>query len=166
VSTSTATSAYTSTHTATYLADIILGTLTEAIGQLGLNPSEITRDWATSEAGIAQWIKERSLRQVSIEFTLPSGRTMVIDFNVEYSTGDSQTAAFSASKARISRFLTKYSALPSGTTYRLVANYNGYHTPMPGWGSTHAVKRTGLQTNSAGTLATAPGATAQMNISD
>ena len=166
MSTSTATSAYTSTHTATYLADIILGTLTEAIGQLGLNPSKITRDWATIEAGIAQWIKEQSLRSVSVEFTLPSGGTMVIDFIVEYSASASQAAAFSASKARISRFLTKYSALPSGTTYRLVADYSGYHTPMPGWGSTHAVKRTGLQANSAGTLATAPGATAHMSISD
>lgn len=166
MSTSTATSAYTSTHTATYMADIILGTLTEAIGQLGLNPSNVTRDWAMTEAAIAQWLNERSLRSVTVEFTMPSGDTMVIDFPVRYSTGESQGAAFSASKARISRFLTKYSALPSGTTYRLVADHNGYHTPMPGWSRTHAVNRSGLQTNSAGTLATAPGATAQMIISD
>ena len=166
MTTSTATSTYTSTHTATYLADVILGTLTEAIGQLGLSPNQVTRDWATIEAGIAQWLKERSLKSVSVEFTLPSGRTVVVDFLVEYATSGSQTAAFSASKERIRRVLGKYSALQSGTTYRLVASYNGYHSPMAGWSGTHAVKRTGLQATNAGTLATAPGATASMSISD
>lgn len=167
MSASTSTYTYTTTHTATYLTDVILGTLSEAIAHLGLSTSIITSDWGRNEAAIMQWIKERSLKCVSVEFTKPSGEVItVVDFPVNYTTSGVESASFSASSARISRFLAKYSALPSSTRIRLVVSYYGYHTPMDGWSSTHSINRSGLSATNAGTLASAPGAAASMTIYD
>jgi hypothetical protein len=167
VSTATNTYSYTSTHTATYLTDAILGTLAEAIAQLGLQPTVITRDWALIEAGILAWIKEHSLKCVSVEFADSTGKVItVVDFPVSYTTTGVEGAAFSVSTARISRFLSKFRALPASTRTRLVVDHYGYHTPMPGWSPTHGVHRAGLRATSAGTLASAPGATASLSIYD
>lgn len=167
MNTSTNTYTYTSTHTATYLTDAILGTLAEAIAQLGLQPTVITSDWARTEAGILAWIKEHSLKCVSVEFSDATGKVItVVDFPVSYTTSGVEGAAFSASKARISRFLSKYRALPASTRTRLVVDHYGYHTPMPGWSPTHGVNRAGLRATSAGTLASAPGAAASLSIYD
>lgn len=166
MSTSTATYTHTSTHTATYLTEVLLGTLTEAIAMLGLAPTVITDNWSRTEAAILQWIDERSLRQVSVEFTKPSGGKVVIDFEVAYSTSGADAATFRASKDRILRFVAKYPGLPANTRTRLVVHHFGYHSSMPGWSATHAIDRSGLRRTSGGTLATAPGAAASMNISD
>lgn len=167
MSTATYTYTYTSTHTATYLTDAILGTLAEAIAQLGLQPTVITNDWTRTEAGILAWIEERSLKVVSVEFSDSSGKvSALVDFPVTYTTSGVEGAQFSASKARISRFLSKYRMLPAGTRTRLVVDHYGYHTPMPGWSPTHGVSRTGLRATSAGTLASAPGAAASLSIYD
>jgi hypothetical protein len=167
VSTSTSTYAYTGTHVATYLTDTVLGTLVEAIAQLGLDPTVVTDSWAENEAAITQWIFERSLKSVSVEFSTPTGKLItVVEFPVEYATAGADQAQFRASKERIRRFLAKWGTLPAGTRTRLLVHFYGPRTPMPGWSPGTAADRSGLRSISAGTLATAPGATASMTIYD
>lgn len=167
MSTYSATHTYTSTHTATFLTETILGTLVEAIAQLGLKPTAVTDDWVRNEAAVLKWIEERSLKSLSVEFTSAVGTLItVVEFPVEYSTGGGDPAQFRASKDRIRRFLTKYAALPASTQTRLFAKFYGYHTEMPGWSRGTSTDRSGLRSTSAGTLATAPGASASMSIYD
>lgn len=167
MSTYSATHTYTSTHTATYLTETILGTLAEAIAQLGLVPTAVTDDWARNETAVLQWIEERSLKSLSVEFTSTSGALItVVEFPVEYSSSGADAAEFRASKDRIRRFLAKFGTLPSTTQTRLFAQFYGNHSSMPGWTKGTAADRSGLRSTSAGTLATAPGATASMSIYD
>jgi hypothetical protein len=167
VSTYSSTHTYTSTHTATYLTETILGTLVEAIAQLGLKPTAVTDDWARNEAAVLKWIEERSLKSLSVEFTSSSGTLItVVEFPVEFCASGKDAAEFRASKDRIRRFLTKFGTLPSTTQTRLFVKFYGHHTTMPGWSKGTSADRSGLRSTSAGTLATAPGAAASMSIYD
>lgn len=165
MSTSTSTFVATWTQVATHLTNNILGTLAEAVAQLGLNPSVVTDEWDNNEAAVSQWISERSLRAVSVEFTSPSGAVLaVVEFPVEYLGSGVDGAGFTASKARIRRFLLKQNRLPAGTSARLFIEFYGAHTSMPGWTPAVRADRSGLRSTSAGTLASAPGASASMTI--
>jgi len=71
-------------------------------------------------------------------------------------------AEFTASRARMARFLAKLDSVPSGTTYRLFCTFSGPRTPQPGWSPGTRASTDGLRSLSYGTLGAAPDATASM----
>ena len=79
--TSTAVSTYTRTHTATHLADVILGSVADILGTLGLDPTRLFADWNTDQCAISNWITEGSLRCVALECHRPNG-TVSPDFGI------------------------------------------------------------------------------------
>ena len=72
-STYTSTATYTRTHTATHLTDVILGTISDILADLGISASVLTRNWEQNENAIKAWITEGSLAQVILECRQPSG---------------------------------------------------------------------------------------------
>ena len=99
---------YTRTHTATYLTEVILGTISDLLAHLGINASQLARDWDTNEKAISAWIAEGSLAQVVLECHRPSGTVApVIEFPVTYTATGAADAEFTASRARLARFLAK-----------------------------------------------------------
>jgi hypothetical protein len=161
--TSTYTYSYTRTHTATHLTDVILGTITDILSDLGVNMDRLHRDWVQNENAIKAWIEEGSLDTVVLECHQPSGAVApVIEFPVSYTTSGDSNAEFTASRARAARFRAKFDRVPSGTTYRLVCTFNGPRTEQSGWGAGQRVSTDGLHGITFGTLGSAPHASAGM----
>lgn len=69
--TSTYTYSYTRTHTATHLTDVILGTITDILADLGINMDRLHRDWVQNENAIKAWIEEASSTRSSSSATSP-----------------------------------------------------------------------------------------------
>jgi hypothetical protein len=46
--------------------------------------------------------------------------------------------------------MAKIESLPAGTSYRVVASYNGSHTPVTGWSSTTLSSGEGMSSYSLG----------------
>jgi hypothetical protein len=154
---------FTRTHTATYLTEVILGTIGDILAHLAINASQFTRDWDTHEAAINAWIAEGSLDQVVLECHRPSGTAdPVIEFPVKYTAGGTADAEFTASRARLARFLAKLDQVPAGTTYRLFCTFTGPHTAQPGWGPGARASTSGLRSTTFGTLSRAPHGSAGM----
>ena len=106
---------FTRTHTATYLTDLILGTISDILGHLGIAASGFGRDWDMNEAAINAWIAEGSLAQVALECHRPLGLVApVIEFPVTYTAAGAADAEFTASRARLARFLAKLDQVPAG----------------------------------------------------
>ena len=83
--TATATTTYTRTHTATHLADVILGSVADILGTLGLDPTRLFADWDTDQRAISNWINEGSLRCVALECHRPNGTVSpTLEFPVSY----------------------------------------------------------------------------------
>lgn len=159
----TYTYSYTRTHTATHLTDVILGTISDILADLGLNLDRLHRDWEQNENAIKAWIEEGSLDTVILECHQPSGTDApVIEFPVTYTTSGTGDAEFTASRARLARFHAKLDPVPSGTTYRLFCTFNGPRTPQPGWGPGRRASTDGLRGITFGTLGSAPHASAGM----
>ncbi len=149
--------AFTRAHTATYLTEVVLGTVGDILAHLGIAASEFTRDWDTNEAAINAWIAEGSLEQVVLECHQPSGVVEpVIDFPVTYTAAGAADAEFTASRARLARFLAKLSTVPAGTAYQLFCTFTGPHTPQSGWGPGIRASTDGLRSTTFGTLGRAP----------
>jgi hypothetical protein len=154
---------FTRTHTATYLTDLILGTISDILGHLGVAASGFGRDWDMNEAAINAWIAEGSLAQVALECHRPSGVVApVIEFPVTYTAAGAADAEFTASRARLARFLAKLDQVPAGTTYRLFCTFTGPHTSQPGWGLGTRASTDGLSSTTFGTLGRAPHGSAGM----
>jgi hypothetical protein len=154
---------FTRTHTAAYLTDVILGTTGDILAHLGIAASQFTRDWATNETGINAWITEGSLEQVILECHQPSGVVdPVIEFPVTYTPAGTADAEFTASRARLARFLAKLSTVPAGTTYRLFCTFSAPHSSQPGWGPGTRASTNGLRSTTFGTLSRAPHGSAGM----
>lgn len=161
--TTTSTYSYTRVHTATHLTEVILGSISGILAELGINTNELVRNWETYENGIKAWITEGTLDQVVLECHRPSGVVKpVIEFPVVYSASGTGDTEFTASRARMARFLAKLDTVPAGTTYKLICTFNGPCSDQPGWGSATRASTTGLQSLSFGTLGTAPGGSASM----
>jgi len=161
--TSTYTYSYTRTHTATHLTDIILGTITDILADLGINMDRLHRDWMQNENAIKAWIEEGSLDTVVLECHQPSGVVVpVIEFPVSYTTSGDGNADFTASRARLARFLAKLDRVPVGTTYKLLCTYNGPFSDQPGWGPGQRAGINGLRGITFGTLGSAPHASTGM----
>ena len=159
--TSTSTATYTRTHTATHLADVIMGSIADILGSLGLDTTRLFADWETDQHAISEWIAEGSLSIVSLECHQPSGAVNpVLEFPVAYSGTGEGDRKFTADRAALARYLAKIQTVPRGTTYRLFCSFNGAHSPQPGWGAGARASTTGMQSYTFGTLAAGPHASA------
>jgi hypothetical protein len=157
MSTTTSTVTYTRVHTAIHLTDVIMGTISGILADLGIDSSQLARDWSITENAILAWITEGSLDRVVLECHRPSGVVEpVIEFPVQYKISGSGDAEFVASRARLARFRAKLDAVPEGTTYRLFCTFTGVRTPQPGWGPGTRASIAGLRSTNFGTLGHGP----------
>lgn len=162
---STATASHTRTHTATFLADLILGTMSDLLADLGIDVTRLYRDWNQDEAAIQQWIYEESLEMVTLECTQPSGKVaLIVEFPVAYSAAGLGDAAFGAQRAKLARYRAKLESVPAGTTYRLFCSFRTARTPMPGWSPGTRASTDGLRASNFGVLGSGPHATASMRV--
>lgn len=152
----------TRTQTATHLTDVIMGAIADILSNLRIDVTTLYRDWEQDENAIRAWILEGSLSAVILECHQPSGKVApVIEFPVTYTSGVGN-AEFTASRARMARFLAKLDTVPQGTTYRMFCTFNGPRTPQPGWSPGTRASTDGLRSLNYGTLGAAPEATASM----
>jgi Bacterial HORMA domain 2 len=159
----TATTTYTRTHTATHLADVIMGSIADILGTLGIDPTRLFADWDTDQGAIAAWITEGSLACVAIECHQPGGTVdPILEFPVSYTGTGEGDRKFTADRAALARYLAKLNRVPGGTTYRLFCSYNGDHSIQPGWSPATRASTAGMRSYSFGTLAAAPQATARL----
>lgn len=161
--TTTATYSYTRVHTATHLTDVILGAIGDILADLRIRVGPLNDRWEIYENAIKAWISEGSLAAVVLECQPPTGPAKpVIEFPVTYTATGTGDAEFTASRARMARFLAKLDQVPAGTTFRVVCTYNGPATDQPGWSATTRASTTGLQSLTFGTIGSAPHASASM----
>lgn len=161
--TSTHSLIYTRVHTAVHLTEIILGTIGDILTDLGIDHSRFAADWQDNENAIQAWITEGSLAQVVLECHQPSGTVdPVIEFPVTYTATGVGNAEFTASRARLARFLAKLDRVPTGTTYRLFCTFTSSHTTQPGWSPGTRASTDGLRGTTFGTLGRAPHGSAGM----
>jgi hypothetical protein len=163
MTTASHTLAYTRAHTATHLTGVILGTIGDILADLGISHAGFTRNWEQNESAIQAWLTEGSLEQVVLECHQPPGAVdPVIEFPVTYTAAGTADAEFTASRARLARFLAKLDRVPSGTTCQLFCTFSGPHTPQPGWGPGTRASTDGLRGIMFGTLGRAPHGSAGM----
>jgi hypothetical protein len=157
----TSTSTYTRVHTATHLADVIMGSIADILGTLGLDATRLFADWQTDQSAIAAWIAEGSLSVVALECHQPNGGVApVLEFPVVYSGTGEGDQRFTADRAALARYLAKLQSVPRGTSYRLFCTFNGAHSTQPGWSTGSRASTSGMQSYTFGTLAAGPHASA------
>lgn len=136
--TSTFTYSYTRTHTATHLTEVILGTITDILADLGINMDRFHCDWVQNENAIKAWIEEGSLTQVVLECHRPSGTVdPVIEFPVSYTASGTGDAEFTASRARLSRFRAKLDRVPPAPPTNCSARSTVTTVPRTGGNPAH-----------------------------
>ena len=157
----TSVSTYTRTHTATHLADVILGSIADILGTLGIDATRVFADWDTDQRAISAWIEEGSLASVALECHQPGGAVApIFEFPVSYSGTGEGDRKFTADRAALARYLAKLQTVPTGTVYRLFCTYNGSHSGQTGWGPGTRASLSGMRSYSFGTLAAGPHASA------
>jgi len=162
-STRTSTTVHTRTHTATHLTEVIMGTIADILGDLGIDLTRLYRDWTQDEDAISAWIEEGSLETVVLECHRPDGQVNpIFEFPVSYDVGGRGDVKFVESRAALARYRTKLARVPSGTTFQLFCAFNGAHTPQTGWGPGSRASTDGLTPMSFGTLAQGPHAKATL----
>jgi hypothetical protein len=155
------TSTYTRTHTATHLADVILGSIADILGTLGIDPTRVFADWDTDQRAISAWITEGSLSCVVLECHQPNGAVApIFEFPVSYVGTGEGDRKFTADRAALARYLAKLQSVPQGTVYRIFCSYNGAHSNQAGWSTGQRASVTGMRSYSFGTLASGPHASA------
>ena len=153
----TSVSTFTHTHTATHLADVILGSIADILGTLGIDPTRLFADWATDQAAIANWIAEASLKCVALECHRPDGTVNpIFEFPVTYDVTRVGNRRFTADRAALSRYMAKLQRVPRGTAYRLFCSFIGPHSVQPGWSPGTRASVDGMSSSSFGTLAAGP----------
>lgn len=161
--TSTSVATYTRTHTATHLADVVLGSIADILGTLGIDPTRLFGDWSTDQTAIANWIEEGTLECVALECHRPGGAVdPIFEFPVSYTATGLGDRQFTADRAALARYLAKLQRVPRGTGYRLVCTFNGPHSSQAGWSPGTRASVSGLRSASFGTLAAGPHASAAM----
>src|ERR1700688_1044887 len=124
--TSVSTPTHTIVHTATHLADVILGSIADILGTLGIDATRVFADWDTDQRAISAWIEEGSLSSVALECHQPGGAVApIFEFPVSYSGTGEGDRKFTADRAALARYLAKLKNVPRGTAYRLFCSYNG-----------------------------------------
>lgn len=163
MTTASHTLAYTRAHTATHLTGVILGTIGDILADLGISHAGFIHNWEQNESAIQAWLTEGSLEQVVLECHQPSGAVdPVVEFPVTYTAAGAADAEFTASRARLARFLAKLDRVPSGTTCQLFCTFSGPHTAQPGWGPGTRASTDGLRGITFGTIGRAPHGSAGM----
>ena len=153
----TSVSTYTRTHTATHLADVILGSVADILGTLGIDATRVFADWDTDQRAISAWIAEGSLASVALECHQPDGSIApIFEFPVSYVGTGEGDRKFTADRAALARFLAKLQSVPRGTVYRIFCSYNGSHSDQQGWGPGSRASVSGMRSYSFGTLAAGP----------
>jgi hypothetical protein len=161
----TSVSTYSRTHTATHLADIILGSIADILGTLGINATRVFADWDTHQHAISAWITEGSLASVALECHQPGGAVApIFEFPVSYAGTVEGDRKFTADRAALARYLAKLQSVPTGTVYRLFCTYNGSHSDQTGWIPATRTSLTGMSSYSFGTLAAGPHASAGLRF--
>ena len=159
--TATSVATYTRTHTATHLADVILGSIADILGTLGIDPTRLFADWDTDQRAILNWIFEGSIRCVALECHQPNGTVSpIFEFPVSYTATGEGNQRFTADRAALARYLAKLQHVPQGTTYRLFCSFNGPHSDQKGWSAGTRASLSGMRSHSFGTLAAGPHANA------
>lgn len=159
----TYTSTYTRTHTATHLSDVILGSIADILGTLGIDATRLFADWDQDQQAIAAWITEGSLAMVALECHQPNGTVSpIFEFPVSYTGTGEGDRKFIADRADLARWLAKLRSVPAGTKFRLFCSYNGSHSSQPGWEPASRTSTAGMRSHSFGTLAGAPHASATL----
>ncbi len=157
----TTVSTYTRTHTATHLADVILGSIADILGTLGIDATRVFADWDTDQRAISAWIEEGSLASVALECHQPGGTVApIFEFPVSYVGTGEGDRKFTADRAALARYLAKLQSVPRGTVYRLFCSYNGSHSDQTGWSPGIRASLSGMRSYSFGTLAAGPHASA------
>jgi hypothetical protein len=160
-STSVSTPTYTRTHTATHLADVILGSVADILGTLGIDATRVFADWDANQRAISAWIAEASLASVALECHQPNGAVSpIFEFPVSYVGTGEGDRKFTADRAALARYLAKLQTVPSGTVYRIFCSHNGPHSDQAGWVPAARASRSGMRSYSFGTLAAGPHASA------
>ena len=159
----TSVSTFTLTHTATHLADVILGSIADVLGTLGIDQTRFFADWQTDQSAISAWIAEGSLRCVALECHRPD-RTVdpIFEFPVVYGACGIGDRQFTADRAALARYMAKLRSVPTGTVYQLFCSFNGPRSEQPGWSPGTRASLDGLRSASFGTLAAGPHASAGM----
>ena len=148
---------YERTHTATHLADVILGSIADILGTLGIDPTRLFADWATDQSAISNWITEASLKCVALECHRPDGTVdPIFEFPVSYDATRVGNRKFTADRAALARYMAKLQRVPGGTAYRLFCSFNGPHSEQPGWSPGTRASVDGMRATSFGTLAAGP----------
>jgi hypothetical protein len=159
----TSVSTYTRTHTATHLADVILGSIADILGALGIDPTRLFADWDTDQTAISNWIAEGTLKCVALQCHRPDGTVNpIFEFPVSYTAGGLGDRKCTADRAALAKYLAKLERVPWGTAYRLFCSFNGPHTPQPGWSPGRRASVVGMRSASFGTLGAGPHARAAM----
>ncbi|SRR5260370_284825 len=157
----TSVATYTRTHTATHLADVILGSIADILGTLGVDATRVFADWDTDQRAISAWIAEGSLASVTLECHQPNGAVApIFEFPVSYAGTGEGDRKFTADRAALARYLAKLQSVPKGTVYKLFCSYNGSHSDQSGWGPGARASVSGMRSYSFGTLAAGPHASA------
>jgi hypothetical protein len=159
--TATSVSTYTRTQTATHLADVVLGSVADILGTLGIDATRVFADWDTDQRAIVGWITEGSLAAVVLECHQPNGTVgPIFEFPVSYSVSGEGDRKFTADRAALGRYLAKLQSVPTGTVHRIFCKFSGSHSAQPGWGVGTLASVAGMRSYSFGTLATGPHANA------
>ncbi|MDQ3405649.1 MAG: hypothetical protein M3548_20030 [Actinomycetota bacterium] len=161
--TSTSTSTWTIVHTATHIAEVILGSIADVLGHLGIDMTRLFSDWEQDESAISAWIAERSLATVVLECHRPNGTVSpVLEFPVTYNANGTGDQKFTTDRASLARYMAKLQSVPFGTTYRIFCSFNGPRSPQSGWSPGSRADTTGMRSRSFGTLTGAPHASAAL----
>lgn len=159
--TSTSVSTHTRTHTATHLADVILGSVADILGTLGIDATRMFADWDTDQRAIVAWIVEGSLASVILECHQPSGTVApIFEFPVSYAVTGEGERKFTADRAALARYLAKLQSVPTSSTHRLFCTFVSAHSAQQGWSAGILASVSGMRSYSFGTLATGPHANA------
>lgn len=161
MSTATSTRVVTRTHTAVHLSNAIFGGITEVLSHLGLSPKRLIDEWHTDyDPAIRAWIYEGSLACVVLECHRPGGVVEpIFEFPIVYTSG---SAELSQRHVALARLWAKIDSVPLGTSFGIICQYNGPHTPQPNWGPATRASTSGLRSVTLGTLAEGPGASASV----
>ena len=155
--TPTSVSVFSRTHTATHLADVILGSIADILGTLGIDATRVFADWDRDQRAISAWIEEGSLACVALECHQPAGTVApIFEFPVSYAISGEGDRKFTADRAALARYLAKLERVPAGTVYRLFCSFNFSHSDQSGWGTATRASLSGMRSYSFGTLAAGP----------
>jgi hypothetical protein len=164
MSTSTSTYIITRSHTAIHLTNAIEGAIAEILSHLGLPGAAraIVGEWDRQyEPAVRAWIEEGSLDRVVLECHHPSGRIEpVLEFPIDYSSDGS--ASLSHRHVALARQWVKLSTVPASTTVKVICQYNGWHSPQPGWEPAQRASTKRMRSVTLGTLAAGPHASASI----